>query len=93
MRKKQQILCVRHGDIQFDEKQYKDSIFIQFKQFYEDLLEDKHSKVSKDKICKAFLDHVMDDRNYMFNRLKKQILNIEDQDRNDSFKLFRDLNP
>ena len=35
----------------------------------------------------------MDDRNYMFNRLKKQILNIENEDRNNSFKLFRDLNP
>jgi len=35
----------------FDEKQYKDKMYSNFRDFYNDLLQDKHCKVDKEKIC------------------------------------------
>ncbi len=57
------ISCHDHGDLKADRAALTESLFQKFSDFYNELLDDKHNKVSEETLVKNLLEVVMDEKN------------------------------
>lgn len=83
--------CSWHGSGEEERVAKRNALYKRFTVFYTDLLSDKHSKVSQEKLGAALIDYVMDSRELGFKSLKEKILKNNQQDA--TYEDLKKLNP
>ena len=69
-----QITCDEHDYKEEHEEEMKEAFTLSFQKFYDDLLDDRHNKVTLDKLCKTFMEGVIDNSKTDLKYLRQKIL-------------------